>query len=117
MNHELRWDLLVPELLKHDTDDHEILDVVRSNDEAGRWYFLHRSNGYDRDSGLKLRSDRTSWAGLSDRLHPNFCRCGHGTLEREATEPGVTGNLLARSPRFSVLIFSRTRRNDGKWPP
>lgn len=41
MDHELRWNLLVLELLKYDTDDHEILDVVWSNDEACRWYFLH----------------------------------------------------------------------------
>lgn len=43
MNHELWWDLLILELLKHDADDHEVPDVVWSNNEAGRRYFLHRS--------------------------------------------------------------------------
>jgi len=50
MNHELWWDPLIPELLKHNTDYHEILDVVWPNDEAGWWYFLHRSGG-DRSTG------------------------------------------------------------------
>jgi hypothetical protein len=45
MNHELWWDLLILKLLKHDPDDHEILDVVWSNDEASRWHFLHCSGG------------------------------------------------------------------------
>ena len=45
MNHELWWDLLIPKLLKHDSDNHEILDVVWSNNEASRWYFLHWSGG------------------------------------------------------------------------
>ena len=45
MNHELWWDLVSPELLKHDAGYHEILDVVWSNDEAGWWYFFHRSCG------------------------------------------------------------------------
>lgn len=45
MNHELWWDLLILELLKHDADYHEILDVVWPNDEASRRYFLHRSGG------------------------------------------------------------------------
>jgi hypothetical protein len=45
VNHKLWWDLVIPELLKHDTDYHEILDVVWPNDEAGWWYFLHRSGG------------------------------------------------------------------------
>jgi len=44
MDHELWWDLLILELLKYDTDDHEILNVVRSDDETGRRYFLHRSD-------------------------------------------------------------------------
>jgi hypothetical protein len=42
MDHELRWDFMVLKFLEYDTDDHEILDVVRSNDEAGWRYFLHR---------------------------------------------------------------------------
>ena len=41
MDHELRRDFVVLELLEHDTDDQEILDVVRSNDETGWRYFLH----------------------------------------------------------------------------
>ena len=45
MDHKLWWDFLILELLKYDTDNHEILDVVWSNDEAGRRYFLHRSGG------------------------------------------------------------------------
>ena len=53
MDHELRWNLLVLELLKYDTDNHEILDVVWSNDEAGRWHFLHRSGG-DGRSGSRI---------------------------------------------------------------
>lgn len=48
VNHELWWDLLALELLEHDTDDHEVLNVVWSNDEAGRRYILHRCTGYDR---------------------------------------------------------------------
>ena len=43
MNHELWWDPVIPELLKYDTDYHEILDVMWSNDEAGWWYFLHHT--------------------------------------------------------------------------
>lgn len=49
VDHELWWDFIVLELLKYDTDDHEVLNVVRSNDEAGWRYFLHRSgdgNGF-----------------------------------------------------------------------
>ena len=53
IDHELRWNLLVLELLKYDTDNHEILDVVWSNDEAGRWHFLHRSGG-DGRSGSRI---------------------------------------------------------------
>jgi len=45
MDHELWWDLLVLELLKYDTDDHEILNMVWSNDETGRGYFLHPCGG------------------------------------------------------------------------
>ena len=55
MDHELRWDLLVLEFLKYDTDYHEILNVVGSNDEAGRRYFLHPCGG----DGCGLGSDRT----------------------------------------------------------
>jgi hypothetical protein len=82
MNHELWWDLLVLELLKHDTDDHEILDVVWSNDEAGRWYFLHRSGGYDGDGVVReLRSDRTS---------PNFLiTCTQNFVAATMARPSV----------------------------
>ena len=45
MDHELWWDLLVLELLKYDTDDHEILNMMWSNDETGRRYFLHPYGG------------------------------------------------------------------------
>lgn len=53
MDHELWWDFLILELLKNDTDYHEILDVVWSNDEASRRYFLHRSG--DDECRLKSR--------------------------------------------------------------
>jgi len=45
MYRKLWWDLLILELLKHDTDYHKILDVVWSDNEAGRRYFLHGSGG------------------------------------------------------------------------
>lgn len=43
MDQELWWDFVVLELLKHDTNDHEDLNMVRSDDEASWRYFLHRS--------------------------------------------------------------------------
>ena len=61
MHQELWWDLPIPELLEHDANYHKCLDVVWSNDEARRWYFLHRS-GSGVISGL--RSDRASPSSL-----------------------------------------------------
>lgn len=103
MNHELWRDLLIPKLLKHDSDDHEILDVVRSNDEASRWYFLHCSGGDGGGCGL-VRLCEVKVIGitpqLSDRSRPKFCGCGHDTFEREATKPGTAGKVLTRARRF-----------------
>lgn len=58
VDHE-RWRYFVVfELLKHDTNDHEVLDVVWPNDEAGWWWILHRSR-VDGGQPTGLRCDRT----------------------------------------------------------
>jgi hypothetical protein len=91
VDHELWWDFMVLELLEYDTSDHEILDVVRTNDEASWRYFLHRSgDGSQFTSRRVIGRLLTFWS-----LTPDFLRFNHGTLEREATKPGCTGNLLA----------------------
>lgn len=93
MDHELWWDFMVLKLLKQNADDHEVLDVVRSNDEAGRWYFLHPLL-------MRVTSDRTSFAIGSLITYIQIFAAAilreHGTLEREATKPGGTGNVLSR---------------------
>ena len=100
MNHELWRDPLILKLLKNDSDDHEILDVVWSNDEASRWYFLHCSGGDGDGCGLVRLGDVKVidiTPQLSNRSRPKFCGRCHGTLEREATKPGTAGKSLTRT--------------------
>jgi len=65
---ELGWDLLILELLKHDAEYHKILDVVWSDDEAGRRYFLHDFGGAGSRVGIEVIGRPSTYLSLAPKF-------------------------------------------------